>query len=280
MPAARAVEPIRQSNISAPYPSLTQGVTRRCGCRADRQPASSTTVAMPAEQLTSTTSTTRPTTGRPCLGYSSPFQGGGSVTCVLPGAAVAARSWKPGSGGIDGAPGCASASRLADHDSGTRHFGWRPVLCGALILSLAITPATSTAAEIQRCDQARPFRDLNGDGFEDAVVGDPFATVNSQTEAGSVAGALRRYRRSVGEGTRRPLTQADLGETPEAGDRFGWAVEMNRTTIGGCFGILIGSPPYRRWISRPTPGMAHVFTFAPVFEDRPDEELDGELRPG
>ncbi len=59
------------------------------------------------------------------------------------------------------------------------------VLCGALILPLAIIPATSTAAEIQRCTQVRPYRDLNGDGYEDAVVGDPYATVNGQAEAGT-----------------------------------------------------------------------------------------------
>ncbi len=57
----------------------------------------------------------------------------------------------------------------------------------------------------------------------------------------------------IGEGgARRTLTQTDLDETPEAGDHFGWAVELNRTDSGGCFGILIGSPG-RTWADRLTP---------------------------
>ena len=76
----------------------------------------------------------------------------------------------------------------------------------------------------------------------------------------------------IGEGgPRRTLTQTDLGETPEAGDHFGWAVELNRTDSGGCFGILIGSPGEDVG-GQADAGMAHVFTFAPVFEDRPDDD--------
>jgi hypothetical protein len=58
------------------------------------------------------------------------------------------------------------------------------------------------------------YRDLNGDGFEDAVVVDPYATVNGQTEAGTVTVLFGGDDRRIGEGARQTLTQADLGNTP------------------------------------------------------------------
>ena len=122
-----------------------------------------------------------------------------------------------------------------------RYPSWL-TLCGALLLPLALVPQTAAAAEIQRCTQVRPYRDLNGDGFEDAVVGDPYATVSGKAEAGTVTVLFGDADGRIGEGARRTLTQTDLGETPEAGDHFGWAVELNRTDSGGCFGIFIGSP--------------------------------------
>ena len=44
------------------------------------------------------------------------------------------------------------------------------------------------------------------------------------------------------QGERLTLDQSDFGETPEAGDHFGWSVALNRTDIGGCYGILVSSP--------------------------------------
>jgi len=153
----------------------------------------------------------------------------------------------------------------------TRLPSWL-TLCGALLLPLALMPHPAAAVEIQRCTQVRPYRDLNGDGFRDAVVGDPYATVNGQAEAGTVTVLFGDAAGRIGEGgARRTLTQTDLDETPEAGDHFGWAVELNRTDSGGCFGILIGSPG-EDVDGQADAGMAHVLTLAPVFEDRPDED--------
>ena len=153
----------------------------------------------------------------------------------------------------------------------TRIPSWL-TLCGVLMLPLALVPQPAAAAEIERCDQVRLYRDLNGDGFRDAVVGDPYATVSGQAEAGTVTILFGDADGRIGEGgARRTLTQADLGETPEAGDHFGWAVELNRTESGGCFGILIGSPG-EDVNGQADAGMAHMLTLAPVFEDRPDED--------
>ncbi len=67
------------------------------------------------------------------------------------------------------------------------------VLCGALLVPLATAPAAS-AADYIPCDTGRDDRDLNGDGFLDAVVGDPYATVNGQPRGGNSDGAVRRRR--------------------------------------------------------------------------------------
>src|SRR6187455_2869607 len=111
------------------------------------------------------------------------------------------------------------------------------LVSGALMVPLLGVP-TAQAADILPCNTSRPYRDLNGDGFEDAVVGDPYAMVNGKAEAGTVTVLFGGADGRIGEGgPRRTLTQTDLGETPEAGDHFGWAVELNRTDSGGCFGI-------------------------------------------
>ena len=51
------------------------------------------------------------------------------------------------------------------------------LVCGAMMVPLLGVP-TAQAADILPCNTSRPYRDLNGDGFEDAVVGDPYATVD------------------------------------------------------------------------------------------------------
>lgn len=90
---------------------------------------------------------------------------------------------------------------------------------------------------------ARSATDLNGDGFDDAAVGDPYATVNGRAEAGTVTVLFGDADGRIGEGARQVLTQADVGQTPEAGDRFGWDVALSRTNLASsCAELLIGSP--------------------------------------
>ncbi|HSU35514.1 MAG TPA: hypothetical protein VLJ88_07630, partial [Propionibacteriaceae bacterium] len=97
------------------------------------------------------------------------------------------------------------------------------LLCGALTVPLLGAP-TAHAAEMLPCNLSRPYRDLNGDGFEDAVVGDPYATVDGKAEAGTVTVLFGEDNLQIGEGDRLTLDQGDFGETPEAGDHFGWSV--------------------------------------------------------
>ncbi len=69
----------------------------------------------------------------------------------------------------------------------------------------------------------------------------------------------------IGEGVRRTLTQADLGETPEAGDHFGWSVALHDTEMDGCNSIIIGSPGEDIG-GDDSAGMGHVVTFNPGLE--------------
>ena len=138
------------------------------------------------------------------------------------------------------------------------------ILCGALMVPLLGVP-TAQAAEILPCNTSRPYRDLNGDGFEDAVVGDPYATVDGQLEAGTVTVLFGDNHLRIGAGARRTLDQSDFGETLEAGDHFGWAVALNRTSTDGCYGIIVGSPG-EDINGLNNAGMGHVHTINPAPE--------------
>lgn len=135
-------------------------------------------------------------------------------------------------------------------------------LCTGAVVPL-IAPAAAQAALL---DCLRPDRDLNGDGFLDAAVGDPYATVAGQAGAGTVTILFGGADGRIGGGRRQVLTQADVGEVPEAGDHFGWAVAINRTDVAGCPGLLIGSPG-EDVAGAVDAGMAHVITTQPIGGD-------------
>ncbi|MCC6495037.1 MAG: hypothetical protein IT193_02130 [Propionibacteriaceae bacterium] len=136
------------------------------------------------------------------------------------------------------------------------------VLCAAVLIPLG-NPADAHAAV--DCG-LRPDRDLNGDGFQDAAVGDPYATVDGLAEAGTVTILYGDADGRIGEGERQTLTQADFAGTPEAGDHFGWSVTIARTNYGGCPGILVGAPGED--VSGATDaGTAHVITREPIGDD-------------
>jgi hypothetical protein len=147
------------------------------------------------------------------------------------------------------------------------------LVCGALIAPLLGVP-TAQAAVILPCDTSRPYRDLNGDGFEDAVVGDPYATVNGQALAGTITVLFGDADQRIGEGARLTLTQEDFGETPEVGDHFGWAVALNRTSILGCTGIIVGSPG-EDVDDLDAAGMSHILTINPAPEGEQPELMGG-----
>jgi hypothetical protein len=123
------------------------------------------------------------------------------------------------------------------------HFNLRctiPALGVLLLLPMLAVPAAEARVD---CASTRNLRDVNGDGFDDAAVGDPYATVGGLAEAGTVTILFGDADCRIGEGTRRTLTQADLGVTPEAGDHFGWAVDLRIAEQGNNrAGLSIGSP--------------------------------------
>jgi len=132
--------------------------------------------------------------------------------------------------------------------------------------TLPFTTPTTAHAVVLGCE--RPDGDLNGDGYFDAAVGDPYATVDGQAEAGTVTILYGDADGRIGGGDREVITQADFGEVPEAGDHFGWALTINRTDSLGCPGIVIGSPG-EDVDGKVDAGMAHQITNQPT-EDDPD----------
>jgi hypothetical protein len=124
-----------------------------------------------------------------------------------------------------------------------RRFVVIPTIGGlAATACLMLTPTTAAAAN--GCNTSS-VSDYNGDGYDDAAVGDPYATVNGKARAGAVTVLFGDADGRIGEGGRKVFTQATFGETPEAGDRFGYDVALGRARNGwtsGCASLLIGSP--------------------------------------
>jgi len=143
------------------------------------------------------------------------------------------------------------------------------IALGALIAPFVATP-TATAAIIP-CNE-RSYRDLNGDGYKDAVVGDPYATVEGKVKAGTVTVLFGNAVGRIGEGARRVLTQRDFDETPEAGDYFGWAVGLS-PFASSCYRILVGAPG-EDVDGHPDAGMAHLIT---INAGRPEDPAELEF---
>lgn len=114
----------------------------------------------------------------------------------------------------------------------------------ALAISVAAVPA-SARADVPYCGPSLPSEndfDLNGDGYDDAAVGDPYATVDGQPEAGAVT-ILFGNASGIGSGERRVITWDSLGGSVKAGDHFGADVTLRRADTGeSCADLLIGAP--------------------------------------
>lgn len=131
-----------------------------------------------------------------------------------------------------------------------------------VLLSFAAAHPTSSAAAAA-CPSSRSDLDLNGDGYDDAVVGDPYATVSGHAGAGAVVVLYGDADCRIGEGARRVVTQSTAGipGTAEAGDHFGWSVAVDDLTGDGRADILVGSPGEGVG-SRASAGAVHVISFA------------------
>lgn len=132
-----------------------------------------------------------------------------------------------------------------------------------------IGPAAADQPEF--CFTTPGVSDFNGDGFDDAAVGDPYATVNGQAAAGSVTLLFGGADGRIGEGRRTVITQASFGDEPEAGDHFGWDVALGTAGLGtDCADLLVGSPG-EDLSGAVDAGVAHLV------RDLPDDEGTPEL---
>jgi FG-GAP repeat len=92
--------------------------------------------------------------------------------------------------------------------------------------------------------QAGLESDFNGDGYSDAVLGDPYATVAGQAQAGRVVVLYGDSDGRIGEGKRETLTQgaANVGGMAEADDRFGLALAAADLNCDRNTDLVVGTP--------------------------------------
>jgi hypothetical protein len=129
-------------------------------------------------------------------------------------------------------------------------------LAGALGITLpTLALGLPSAQAVEPCFDGGTH-DINGDGHTDAVVGDPYATVDGQVGAGRVIVLYGDADHRVGEGARAVLTVAELGRTPEAGDHFGWSVATGEVDMDSCTDVVIGAPGED--LPEPDAGAVHV----------------------
>jgi hypothetical protein len=150
----------------------------------------------------------------------------------------------------------------------------RPVLralpAGLALAASCLVGQSATAAVLDGCLHSRSSIDVDGDGFDDAVVGNPYATVDGQLEAGDrfgcslaadaldlgdvsqsfvvgapgdvvngrdAAGTVTVFEGEDGDGPFSSVTQLSeatpgVPGTAEAGDRFGWSVAFSPFASG------------------------------------------------
>jgi len=144
---------------------------------------------------------------------------------------------------------------------------------GGLAVLSCLVPAPPGAHAATACSVTPGSTDYNGDGFDDAAVGDPEATVAGVRGAGAVTVLLGGPDGRVGaSGERVLITRQSLGETPEAGDHFGYDVALAPTGHNGrCAGLLVGAPGADVGRSADA-GMAYVISDLPDTEGTPQLE--------
>ena len=116
--------------------------------------------------------------------------------------------------------------------------------------------STPADAAVEPCYEAGEL-DINGDGYADAVVGDPDATVAGQPQAGRIVVLYGDADGRLGEGGRAIVTQATIGQVPEAGDRFGAAVTTAHVDLDACLDVVVGAP-YEDLGAAADAGIGHV----------------------
>ena len=86
--------------------------------------------------------------------------------------------------------------------------------------------------------------DFNGDGRTDTVIADPYATVGGVAEAGRVIVLYGDSDGLIGEGARNVVAQGldSVSGTPDAGDRFGFALAVGDLNCDEYTDLVVGTP--------------------------------------
>jgi hypothetical protein len=144
----------------------------------------------------------------------------------------------------------------------------RSIVTRALAVAAAVStallvavPAQPASAKAVACGSTASRLDVNGDGYDDAVIGNPYATVDGKLEAGSITILFGDADCRIGEGKRMVLTEGSFpGSTVEAGDHFGWSVSIGDLNGTGAADILVGAPG-EDWQGHVDAGIAEVISF-------------------
>lgn len=150
-------------------------------------------------------------------------------------------------------------------------LGAFPVFAGAVVLSFLVAAPSAAApagpvTPAADCGSGAGEADVNGDGFDDAVVADPDATVNGVAGAGQVHVLYGGAGGQVGQGGAREVLRqglAGVGETLEANDHFGSRVVLARVDEDVCADLVVGVP-YEDLPGAPDAGVAHVIFGSPT----------------
>ena len=78
-----------------------------------------------------------------------------------------------------------------------------PTVAGLATAACLLLVPPASAAVPDGCLTTRSASDFNGDGYDDAAVGDPYATVNGRAEAGAVTVLLGGADGRIGPGVAR-----------------------------------------------------------------------------
>jgi hypothetical protein len=113
----------------------------------------------------------------------------------------------------------------------------------ALVVTVPFADPTTAVAAADGC-AAGVKSDFNGDNRTDTVVGDPYATIGGQAEAGRLVVLYGDADGLVGEGLRDVLWQgeAEISGVPEAGDHFAASLAMADIDCDSYTDVVVGVP--------------------------------------
>ena len=125
------------------------------------------------------------------------------------------------------------------------------VLVACAVPLLVVQPARATppgaresVSEVPEGCAAGLRSDFNGDGYSDAVVANPYASLGSFAEVGRIAVLYGDSDGRIGEGARDSLVQGDrsVGGNSEPGDRFGFAMAAADLDCDDFTDLVVGIP--------------------------------------